>query len=496
MNASFNIHFKFDQYVDHLHAKVVEKPSRSLQDLELKAQEISNRVFPFIQVQYMDDAFQVLITKAIDRIATVKPGRSLLKQLIANNKVIKIDIQKDETKGNICREDVILINPNETSYYLSLNQEGKLKLIKKDLEISLFHEMLHAIHDEKDRQQRRLLDSSMCSTLLPDMDNLEEQVTIAGILPGSSNLVSPCENEFLLACDRPLRLSHLGFQIPSTDRATFIDHLLMIHTARPNEASEFMADHPSFLSEKAVCHLADGDKPRARKKAIFPLTAACYFGKCDLVHQLLDKGAQADVTDDLGGPLSACLIGGEFELMDSLIKEARIPKEEALHALINWVKSEKTPDKLISKLKSFLTIFSAEEKCYLFKHLINHADNFLFLDCLLAGCKGEEKDDEGNTLAMLFITFFIASSVKPLNYGYATLWEKLEKLPSFRQTLEHENQTGESAHSLASHLNNQWLLSRLSKDASPEIEDEEDFDGLIEPFNVNDFFAAYLECPR
>lgn len=471
-----NAYFGYENYYDNLKEKVSEKSTSSPTDREKKSSLLLEKVFslesPIISIRSDSESFKNVISEALKDIASVKPGRKLLKRLVANQK--KVSIEKGE-EDNFFRAQKngsysIHINPELDQYYFSVDEnyytldEGSesLKAVYKDISASLFHELVHFSHEDRNEFEKVKQD------ILKGMHDLEEQRTISGITSADQDVNPISENGFLMAKEQPLRVDHYGIAFPPNTQPSLIDRMFELHLTKQNQVRTILRQEGiGFDPQKALCHLTFEGKTKLKNKNIYPFTAACYFGFPSLIRRFLSEVYPKyliNYDDDLGGPIRACLLGGEFACAKALMDELKIPSDQMIKDIVEWAKIEKLhTGHNLEHLEGLISSFSTNDKCRLFRELLLDERNILFVSSvLLHTLKGDEGDDENNTILTIFLKFLLENSNKPLNYGYLCIFEQIIKSSS-------ENSDKESALTLAQQLNDSWILEKLNtKDGKEE----------------------------
>lgn len=471
-----NAYFGYNNYYDTLKEKVSEKSTSSPTEKEKKSTLLLEKVFslesPIISIRSDNESFKNVITEALKDIASVKPGRKLLKQLIANQKKISIEKGEEDNFFGVQKNGSysIHINPELDRYYFSVDEdyytpdEGSesLKAVYKNISASLFHELVHFSHEDRNEFGKIKLN------ILKGMHDLEEQRTVAGISSADSDVNPISENGFLMAKEQPLRVDHYGIEFPPNTEPSLIDRMFELQLTKQNQVRNILRQKGiGYDPQKALCHFTFEGKTKLKNKNIYPFTAACYFGFPSLIKQFLSEVRPTHLTnydDDLGGPIRACLLGGEFILAEFLMANLKIPSEQMTNDIIEWTKIEKLhTGHDLKDLECLISFLSPNDKCRLFKELLLDEQNILFVSCvLLHVLKGDEIDHENNTILTIFLKFIIDNPNKPLNYGYLAIFEQIIKLPS-------ENSHKESALTIAQQLNDSWILEKLNtKDRKEE----------------------------
>lgn len=143
-------------------------------------------------------------------IASVKPGRKLIKALENTKCHLKVEL-KDRLIFRPYHSTVFIDNTNAISYN-TLNSSGDVRKTSSPTWIAFAHELIHALHHFSNPEDP-LATTSV--NIFPKMDSLEEQRTIIGF---HSKLFSKkdclaiedviCENAFYMALGLPVRVDH------------------------------------------------------------------------------------------------------------------------------------------------------------------------------------------------------------------------------------------------------------------------------------------------
>ena len=202
--------FQMNNYRLSMNKLISEKEGTTLEILNKKtekAKKIASQVF----LIEGEGEFQETMTQSIDKICQTKPGRNLMK--VFSEYSDKIIIK--EGKKSCVKNEIIYINiDEETSYNSIINNNEKISLMQP-FEITLAHEMIHAMHGVKNKTE---CDNNNANSLsvIQNTDNREEQDTIFGInidrFLNSNIKINKydilSENAFLLSLNYLPRIDH------------------------------------------------------------------------------------------------------------------------------------------------------------------------------------------------------------------------------------------------------------------------------------------------
>lgn len=241
-----------------------EKPGVTEDIKKARQEKIYKIAKGLFTIEEQDEQFKKRIDSFLEDIASVKPGRKLIKALAAKAN-LPLKILKGEKNQYDNFQNAISVKDGERSPYRSIVDLGAIlglgfsevqqQIIAAPAWTAFAHEMVHALQIPKIREQN--IDTV---DILPDMDNLYEQQAITGYNPclfAKSNNVSYediiCENAFLMAIEMPPRIDHRG--IEGSSRVSVYDYdfyynwlELTLRNKKPlpeNDILEILATHPS-----------------------------------------------------------------------------------------------------------------------------------------------------------------------------------------------------------------------------------------------------------
>lgn len=161
-----------------------------------------------------DTEFKSEVMGGLKAIASLLPGRKLLKQLYDLNHCLVIE--RCENDGYNPNSNKIVFDPNCKAYrFIQTKSQIKIKPDGRSY-MRLAHELIHALHFSESKE-------AYCENFYNDYSgiinetftNMEEQITICGIMYGKLQFPI-CENVFRAAWGEPLRVSHRGFYLEKT----------------------------------------------------------------------------------------------------------------------------------------------------------------------------------------------------------------------------------------------------------------------------------------
>lgn len=155
-----------------------------------------------------DQEIKDKLTSYVENIASVKPGRKLIKALV-NNK-LKIKIKKGEDFFFRPDDSMVEVGNEENCRINTIDPTFQQKGVKHPTWIMFAHELIHLLH----HHNKEYLKTEK-TDILPGMNDLEEQIAIIGYNPRKftkSNALSAieiiCENAFYLALGLLPRIDH------------------------------------------------------------------------------------------------------------------------------------------------------------------------------------------------------------------------------------------------------------------------------------------------
>lgn len=213
------------EYKNLMHKLVHEKAG--IQDCEVEqkirdAKELCKHLFSIDG----SDEFVEKFNLQMEKICQLKPGRKLIKYLSKyfneNDKVVVKSHVNTSAHGNKIFLDSAAENHTYTAWF-----DGFCVNSEKPFFVAIAHELIHVLHCKINPALQVLKGRiKTCSTFLQDMDDVEEQDTIIGLINNPEYFSSKailcrnekvrqkkcidviCENAFLLALNLPPRVNH------------------------------------------------------------------------------------------------------------------------------------------------------------------------------------------------------------------------------------------------------------------------------------------------
>ena len=268
----------------------------------------------------------------------MKPGRKLLKRLQKHANLSNPIVIKYAKDAHACltKENTIFIDDNVRDFYL--NQHGSL--LKNKFKIVLAHEMIHGLHFlegqlkfvNEDYESLKKIAQQQEMLLDKHFHNLAEQHAICGIFPGEMEYI--CENAFHSIWGDELRYNHLGLQsskntVPGFEELFFVEAIGEIK-ARVNsdpsllsnnfKLSESYFEHRQFslYQMRQLIYFMD-----MKLSSLSMLEIIGHFFPLSKQHELREFFINSQALaahDDLGSPIVACALVGNWEMVDKLLQ--------------------------------------------------------------------------------------------------------------------------------------------------------------------------------
>lgn len=211
VNFSSDFNEQLQIYENLMHQVVYEDKSVSEERIAEEKKLLAIIAKKIIQIEG-NAQFKSALHKQIDELVTLKPGRILIRAIADHLQNIRIRPHGEATTFS-SRYGYIEIHLNNT-FYETLNSSSEYCTFEKPAFVLLAHELIHVLHHAIDPDGFFMCIETK-KNIVNEMDNLEEQHTIAGFNPilfsqkeKIKKIDVLCENAFLIALGLPPRINH------------------------------------------------------------------------------------------------------------------------------------------------------------------------------------------------------------------------------------------------------------------------------------------------
>jgi hypothetical protein len=233
MTVKISIADQMVNYQNLMNSLIIEKKGMTEEKKAEKKEKIIALSKNLFLIQGNED-LKKTVKCYITEIASLKPGRKLIKALEKAKILIKVQ-EGDEfyTESKLTTKNSkvhlkkfsIAIFPDDSDFYNTINEMQNERSTLKPQWVSFAHELIHIFHKNSPLS---IISIYTKTDILNDMDDLEEQHTIVGFnhyrfseMPVTDPLAVLCENAFLLALNLPPRIDHASMQYKNLDSNSF-----------------------------------------------------------------------------------------------------------------------------------------------------------------------------------------------------------------------------------------------------------------------------------
>lgn len=277
--------------------------------LDEKIEKLKEKIYAPTSNIKMDPDFQPLV----DTILLVEPGRTLFEYLVQSPQELRIE--KGQTRAYFSNTHTISFSLERQEYEILINDRGEKNLVLIPSFIGLAHEMIHAFHHLYYTDYHNVM--IQMSGADPEMDNLEEQNTILGVLTAKNHYLPTevdgiCENAFLMSFGFNPRVNHKGFCVEKGESLTLIDY---VKIGADGDVKQILEQQPQLInySQNSLSN---------KSLTIVPLAASVLYGRSEIFELLMKKGADLNIPFSSGGNLFhvvSCAVYPSPEIVDLLI---------------------------------------------------------------------------------------------------------------------------------------------------------------------------------
>lgn len=210
MSFTYSFDRHMDQYKTLFNTLIHEKKGMDPNLLDQKIEKAREQAKVLFLINGSSE-FKEMTSELLRKLCEVKPGRKLMKILFKNLTEKQIIIFENDKSQYNPITNTIGFKKTPTKYYAL--QGNNIVNAEKPLEVSLAHEIIHAMQKNCDVG----VDERHEKNTLPEMSNSHEQLTIIGFDSNYTCIKSSldkydliCENAFLLAWNLLPRINHDG----------------------------------------------------------------------------------------------------------------------------------------------------------------------------------------------------------------------------------------------------------------------------------------------